>query len=48
MANETLTRAGLKTPNAAVIAGLLFSFLLIATFWLLRTAVPADPQEPGS
>ena len=48
MANDTLTRAGLKTPNAAGIAGLLFSFLLIATFWLLRTSVPGDPQEPGS
>ena len=48
MAKETLTRAGLKTPNAAAIAGLLFSFLLIATFWLLRTSVPSDPQEAGS
>jgi len=48
MANETLIRKRLKTPNAAAIAGLLFSFLLIATFWLLRTSVPADPQEPGS
>jgi hypothetical protein len=48
MANETLTRKRLKTPNAAAIAGLLFSFLLIAAFALLRVSVPVDPQEPGS
>jgi hypothetical protein len=43
---RTLTRAGLKTPRAAAIAGMLFSVLLITAFWLLRSAVPADPQEP--
>jgi len=48
MANETLIRKRLKTPNAAAIAGLLFSLLLIASFALLRASVPADPQEPGS
>jgi MFS family permease len=46
--NEPLTRANLKTPKAAAIAGMLFSILLIAAFWLLRTSIPADPQEPGS
>ena len=45
---RTLTRAGLKTPRAAAIAGMVFSVLLIVVFWLLRSAVPADPQEPGS
>ena len=25
-----------------------FSVLLIVVFWLLRTSIPADPQEPGS
>ena len=45
---RTLTRAGLKTPRAAAIAGILFSALLITVFWLLRSAVPADPQEPGA
>src|SRR6188508_287763 len=45
---RTLTRAGLKTPRAAAIAGMLFSVLLIVVFALLRSAVPADPQEPGS
>jgi len=48
VANETLTRKRLKTPNAAAIAGLLFSLLLMAAFALLRISVPADPQEPGS
>ncbi len=48
MTNETLTRKRLKTPNAAAVAGLLFSVLLIAAFALLRVSVPADPQEPGS
>jgi len=48
MANETLTTKRLKTPNAAAIAGLLFSLLLITAFALLRISVPADPQEPGS
>jgi hypothetical protein len=48
MSDEALTRARLKTPSAAAIAGLLFSVLLIAAFWLLRSSVPADPQEPGA
>jgi hypothetical protein len=43
-----LTRAHLKTPKAAAIAGILFSMLLILVFWLLRISVPDDPQEPGS
>jgi len=45
---KTLTRANLKTPKAAAIAGILFSVLLITVFWLLRISVPDDPQEPGS
>ena len=45
---RTLTRANLKTPRAAAIAGILFSVILILVFWLLRISVPADPQEPGS
>ena len=48
MANQSLTRARLKTPSAAAIAGLVFSLLLIAAFALLRMSVPADPQEPGA
>lgn len=48
MQNASLTRASLKTPKAAAVAGILFSVLLIAVFWLLRTSIPPDPQEPGS
>jgi hypothetical protein len=46
--NETLTRANLRTPKAAAVAGIVFSVLLIAIFWLLRISVPASPLEPGS
>lgn len=46
--NESLTRADLKTPKAAAIAGILFSVLLLIVFWLLRISVPADPLEPGA
>src|SRR6476620_4044925 len=35
MADEPLTRATLKTPKAAAIAGMLFSLLLIIVFSLL-------------
>jgi hypothetical protein len=42
-----MTRASLKTPKAAAIAGIIFSLLLIVIFWLFRNAVPADPIEPG-
>ncbi len=47
-AHNAFTTAGLRTPSAAAVAGLLFSFLLLAAFVLLRIAVPADPQEPGA
>ena len=45
---NALTRAHLKTPKAAGIAGIAFSILLIAIFWLLRNSMPADPLEPGA
>jgi hypothetical protein len=45
---STLTRANLKTPRAAAIAGILFSVLLLAVLWLLRISVPDDPREPGA
>ena len=44
---KTMTRANLKTPKAAAIAGILFCVLLLAVFWLLRISVPTDPLEPG-
>ncbi len=42
-----LVRAALRTPRAAAIAGILFSILLIASLWLLRLSVPADPLDVG-
>ena len=44
---KTMTRANLKTPKAAAIAGILFCVLLLVVFWLLRISVPTDPLEPG-
>jgi len=46
--NGFLTRAQLKTPKAAAIAGNAFSLLLLLILWLLRTSIPADPLEPGA
>jgi hypothetical protein len=46
--NATLTRAHLKTPKAAAIAGIAFSLLMIAILWLLRRSIPADPLESGA
>jgi hypothetical protein len=46
--NEPLIRAGLRTPKAAAIAGILFSVLLISSLWLLRLSVPSDPLEVGA
>jgi hypothetical protein len=42
------TGQALRTPRAAAIAGMLFSALLLTSFWLLRTSVPSDPLEPGA
>ena len=40
-----LTRARLKTPRAAAIAGILFSVLLTATLVLIRISIPAISPE---
>ena len=48
MQNATLTRTNLRTPKAAAIAGMLFSLLTVAAFWLFWISVPADPQDAGS
>jgi len=45
--NGTLTHAHLKTPKSAAIAGIIFSLLMFAIFWLLRRSIPADPLESG-
>jgi hypothetical protein len=41
----SLTRARLKTPRAAAIAGIVFSVLLTTTLVLLRVSVPAISPE---
>src|SRR6201991_766501 len=46
--NTARIPARLNTPKAAAIAGILFSVLLIAIFWLLRRAVPSDPLDAGA
>jgi hypothetical protein len=49
MAQETeLVRSTLRTPKSAAIAGIVFSILLLTMIWLFRSAVPADPLEPGA
>ena len=44
----TLTRAGLTTPRAAAVAGIVFSVLLIISLILVWISVPTDPQETGT
>ena len=46
--NTARAQAPLNTPSAAAIAGIVFSVLLIAIFWLLRRAVPSDPLNSGA
>jgi hypothetical protein len=45
---ETLTRARLRTPRAAALAGIVFSLLLIVSLVLVWVSVPAEPQEAGT
>ena len=44
----TLTRAGLTTPRAAAIVGIVFSVLLITSLILVRISVPDDPHDAGT
>ena len=44
---DGLTDAGLKTPRAAAVAGVVFSLLTLTSFGLLWGAIPADPQASG-
>src|SRR5262249_14021830 len=48
MPQEIITRARLKTPRAAALAGIIFSVLLVAFFWLLRISIPANPLDTGA
>jgi hypothetical protein len=38
----------LRTPGAAAVAEIAFSILLVIIFWVFRSAVPADPLDPGT
>jgi hypothetical protein len=42
---QGLVRASLKAPRAGAVAGILFSFLLLASLALIRSVVPANPAE---
>jgi hypothetical protein len=44
---SALTGAGLRTPRAAAIAGIVFSILLMTALVLLRLSVPDNPLERG-
>jgi hypothetical protein len=44
----SLTRATLRTPKAAALAGIAFSVLLSIALFLLRLSVPVDPNESGA
>ena len=46
--DHIVERAGLKTPKAAAVAGIVFSVLMIFIFVLLRLAIPANPLEAGA
>lgn len=48
MRQESLTRARLRAPKAAAIAGIVFSVLLIISFVLILKSVPADSREGGA
>src|SRR6516165_2825134 len=37
-----------ENPQAAAIAGMMFSVLLLGALLLLRNSVPNDPREPGA
>jgi hypothetical protein len=45
---KTLTDDRLKTPRATAVAGIVFSVLFIISLVLIRTAVPADPEDAGT
>lgn len=43
-----VTRAALRTPRAAAIAGIVFALLLGTALVLLRVAIPADPKDASA
>ncbi len=45
---DIITRARLRTPKAAAVAGILFSVLLMVIILLLRTSIPTNPLDAGA
>jgi hypothetical protein len=45
---DAVTEAGLRTPKAAAVAGIVFSLLTLASFGLLWSAIPAGPAASGA
>jgi len=45
---DAVTEAGLRTPKAAAIAGVVFSLLTLTSFGLLWSAIPAGPEASGA
>ncbi len=45
---EPITGAGLRTPRAAAVAGILFSVLLGLALVLIIVSQPSDPARPGA
>lgn len=45
--NPSRPLAGLRTPRAAAVAGVLFSILFMTALVLARSSVPVDPLERG-
>ena len=50
MANgqRTFTGKALKTPRAAVVAGIVFTVLFSTSLALIRLSIPADPADAGA
>jgi len=46
--DEGMTRARLRTPRAAAVAGIVFSVLLIAALVLIILATPSNPARTGT
>jgi hypothetical protein len=47
LARPDVVGHALRTPRAAAIAGIAFSFIFTGALLLIRTAVPADPSDAG-
>lgn len=43
----TATRAEMRSPRAAAVAGIVFSLLLLISMTLIRLSVPENPQDAG-